>query len=104
MTFSFNTLNEVLNDVVEATIRDCKKVTKEQRGKCGLDVRAVPYSMYYNDNMLILPKQHRGMLDYYGGFEYVDKMHVIEAGNYVIYDASVPRVGKVIDNLIDSEE
>lgn len=101
---NFEELTERLNEVVEDVIRECKKVTDKQRGTCGLDIRAVPYTMYYNHYLLILPKQYRKLLDYYGGFEFVDEKHVTEAGNYVIYDGEDCRVSSVMVSLMDNEE
>ena len=56
--------------------------------------------MWYSDDCLAVRKRDRGVLDYYGGFEYVDADFVLVAGDYVFYYGEEDqRVGHVLDML-----
>ncbi len=54
--------------------------------KIGLDPRVGV--IYISREAIAAPLQSRGRLDYYGGFEYIDKADIITIGDYVIYLAS----------------
>ena len=51
--------------------------------KLNLDPRVG--AIYISKEAIAVPLQNRGRVDYYGGFEYVDKADIITIGDYVIY-------------------
>ena len=81
---NFDSLVDQVNDTVDLYIRQsCKLTTAAQ---LGLDPRA-GYTLYANvdDCVIAVSNRNRGMLDYYGGFEYVDKENVTTLGGYTFY-------------------
>ena len=50
----------------------------------GLDQRA-GYRLFINKEAIAVPAQDARNLQYYGGFEYVDKAYRTELGDWVIY-------------------
>jgi len=68
------------------------KETMRYKGiRLGLDIRAA-YQLYCCPEFIAVEKQYRGTLEYFGGFEYVDKEHVLTVGDIVYYFATDPRV------------
>lgn len=103
---NFEDIQYEVNGVADNAIDVMKRVTPEQRNNCGIDPRAVR-DMWYSDDCLAVRKRDRGVLDYYGGFEYVDDEFVLVAGDYVFYyGGEDQRVGNVLDMLngVNQEE
>jgi hypothetical protein len=69
----------------------------------GLDRRA-GYRLFVNDDCIVTDKDGDRTLQYYGGFEYVDKDYRIEMGDYVIYLGDDERVRGCIDSYYDTEK
>ena len=100
----FDEIQYEVNGVADNAVDVMKKVTDEQRNNCGIDPRAVR-EMWYSDDCLAVRGRDRGALDYYGGFEYVDKDFVLVAGDYVFYyGGEDQRVGIVLDMLNGREQ
>ena len=66
------------------------------RETLGLDERCG--FVFVNEDSIAVPKHGVGRLEYYGGFEYVDKEYRHELGDYVFYTADDDRVQEAIDN------
>jgi hypothetical protein len=67
-----------------------------------LDERSSYSSKIYVDeyfSMMIVSKRDDRALQYYGGFEYVNKEYRQEAGSYVIYHSDDERVQEHLDYL-----
>ncbi len=71
----------------------------------GLDDRAA-YSIWIpkTRDMIIVRKAEDGRMQYYGGFEYVDKSCRMELGGYVIYSSEDDRVARHLSYLAASGE
>ena len=61
----------------------------------GLDRRAA-YRVWVNSDCIIVSKSEDRTLQYYGGFEYVDRDYRYEMGDYVVYLMDDDRVKKHI--------
>ena len=72
------------------------------RENVGLDMRCG--TIYINEEYIAVDKYKAGTLDYYGGFEYVDKEHRTEMGYYVFYSRESSRVAEHIDRYFDRDE
>jgi hypothetical protein len=87
---------------------DFKQSTAEQRkaiGESVLDIRAVPYKMWYSEDVLVVQGgSSLRMLNYYGGFEYVDQECVYTAGDYVFFSGDDSRVSSVLNVLNGKEQ
>ena len=99
----FDEIQYEVNGVADNAVDVMKKVTDEQRNNCGIDPRAVR-EMWYSDDCLAVRGRDRGALDYYGGFEYVDKDFVLVVGDYVFYSDDDQRVRIVLDMLNGREQ
>ena len=73
----------------------------------GLDYRAGGIGLMINQECIVVPSGQDRTMQYYGGFEYVDKRDRREFGPYVIYTAEFnSRVQECIDRFygIEREE
>ena len=75
---------ETLNDQVESFLADHVTCTEKGAEDVGLDPRAA-YRLWVTIDAIIVPRFYDSGLQYYGGFEYVDKSHRQEIGDYVFY-------------------
>ena len=66
-----------------------------------LDKRSSYGKIYVDEyfSMMIVSKRNDRVLQYYGGFEYVNKEYRQEAGSYVIYHSDDERVQEHLDYL-----
>ncbi len=62
----------------------------------GLDRRAA-YGLWYNSTGIVIKRAYQSSMEYYGGFEYVDKEYVTIIGNYVFYSVKDSRVADYLD-------
>jgi hypothetical protein len=78
-------LRDQINALVQEQLKETKTVSAEQ---LGLDPRA-GYRLYVPtdeaETFIAVKKDNRHALDYYGGFEYIDKEYIFELGDYVFY-------------------
>ena len=72
---------DAVNRVVDAYVAKMKEARSTE---FGLDSRA-GYSLHYDDNCLVTPRREDRSLQYYGGFEYIDKECRREIGDWVVY-------------------
>lgn len=71
---------ESVNETVKAYIRTMTEIKAEELGldcRCGY--------LYVGVDCIAVPKHRDTPLQYYGGFEYVDKDYRTVVGNYVFY-------------------
>ena len=71
-------------------------------GDLGLDDRAA-YNLYIDESCIVVSKDCDGRLQYYGGFEYVDKSERKEYGNWVFYFNGDDRVHNHLRHYYDME-
>ena len=95
-----------MSNIAERYISTMDSMSAEQ---LGLDKRA-GYMLYVNDEAIAVEKRRDGSLQYYGGFEYIDKELRFDFGDYVIYmidrysDSDEPcRVKQCIDRITHTE-
>lgn len=92
---------EDINQRVEQFVQD--KATAVSAEALGLDRRA-GYSLYVTDDAVIVSKHDDRTLQYYGGFEYVDKDYRQELGDYVFYLRDDERVADHLDTYFERED
>ena len=66
-------------------------------GRCGWD-------FWVNKDCIVVEKGTDSVLQYYGGFEYVNKASRSEVGDYVIYLATDDRVREHIEQYFSNED
>ena len=83
-----------LNEKVELVI--AHQMTEVNANQLGLDPRA-GYKMFVNDEGIVISEDHDRNLQYYGGFEYVDKEYRRQYGSFVFYSAESSRVQECVE-------
>lgn len=89
---------ENIEKMVNTVVNSMTEVKPEQ---LGLDKRSA-YRLYVSEEAIAISKNRDGSLQYYGGFEYVDKNSRIEVGDYVFYTADDERVAGSIQFYEDA--
>lgn len=97
------TLFELTNKVDEIANAFVEKLAEVQPEDLGLDRRSA-YRLFVGDDVIGVPKGEDGVLQYYGGFEYVDKSCRVEIGSWVFYSSEDERVQNCLDYLNQGEE
>lgn len=98
---SFYDMQEQVFELADEYVSNMEQVNGSD---LGLDIRA-GYTLFVNvgDGVIACPVQFKSMLDYYGGFEYVDSHFVSTMGGYVFYTGGA-RVQECLDYFIDEKE
>ncbi len=81
--FSFDEIDNMIDDIVGGM----RKVNSKEIGldeRCGY--------VYINDEYICVKKNNKKAIEYYGGFEYIDREYVKEYGDYVFYSCEDERV------------
>jgi glutathione synthase/RimK-type ligase-like ATP-grasp enzyme len=68
----------------------------------GLDLRCG--RLFVNEDGIAVSKDGDRSLQYYGGFEYVDKDYRNELGDYVFYTVDDDRVREHVEQYLEQEE
>lgn len=101
----FDHLNRQVNDLVKETLeQDFKEATRDQLKDVRLDPRAMPCKAWFSDDTLVIRKSDERLLNYYGGFEYVDDRHRKTLGDYVMFSDECSRVSSILATLNGDEE
>ena len=91
---------DAMNGKVERYVIDeMERTTPEE---VGLDRRSAD-CLYITKDGVAVDKHSDRSLQYYGGFEYVDKFCRVEMGDYVFYTAESNRVYECIDRFYSLE-
>lgn len=95
---------EFVDHINHKVERFVNKLEFTNADKLGLDRRA-GYSIYIDvDRTCIVVKKYDDrVLQYYGGFEYIDKEFRYELGDYVFYSRDAERVDMCFNRLEESE-
>lgn len=93
--------NEINAQVEEMIADNATAVPAEQLRldrRCG--------TLYVSDHWIAKKASEAGSLNYYGGFEYINKEYVTTIGNYVFYsvDDDTSRVQNHIDYYMETNE
>ena len=88
-----------INEMVERHINKEMEQVYANRDTVGLDERCGV--LYINDEAVATAKHNDSRLQYYGGFEYVDKDYRQEIGDYVFYFSESSRVQDCIEHFYD---
>ena len=91
-------------EMTEKARRFTAQMTEVTATQLGLDSRAFWGYAFVDDSAIVVIKEQTRTLDYYGGFEYVDKEYRREVGDYVFYLAEDDRVRRHIDRYFGREE
>jgi hypothetical protein len=100
MSKLYELMNEI-NEKVEDLINEEFQTVRPDA--LNLDRRS-GYWLQINEDYIAARKDEQRSLEYYGGFEYVDKEHVTVLGDYVFYSADDERVQGHLDEFFIKEE
>ena len=90
-------IDRKISDMVNESMEE---VTPDQ---VGLDRRAA-YRLWVCEDAIAVRKDDDSRLQYYGGFEYVDKEFRKEYGDWVFYFSDDERVGEHLERYFEEEE
>lgn len=90
---SVDEIISAVTDVVDAYVT--AHMTKVAPEDLGLDRRCSAF-IYLDDSWIAVPLHSQQRMEYYGGFEYVDRDCVRTLGDYVFYSAEHSRVEDII--------
>lgn len=96
-------LIETIELSVERHINKHMEQISPARDNIGLDPRSA-YTLYVSGEAIAVRNTDDRTLQYYGGFEYVDKEYRKELGDYVFYLADDDRVAGHISRYFDRDE
>lgn len=91
-----------INEIVERHINKEFEQIYCGRENVGLDSRCGV--IYISEEAIAVDKHNDRTLQYYGGFEYVNKEYRAEVGDYVFYTADDDRVRDHIDRYYSQDE
>lgn len=101
---------DFVDEINEKVRRYVSKLTEVKAEELGLDRRA-GWTLWVDEDhtCIVIPKDRDGSLQYYGGFEYIDKEYRNEMGDYVFYSRDTDRVESCFCTLegkphLDDEE
>lgn len=69
----------------------------------GLDNRSA-YKLHIGESCIAIPTSNRSSLDYYGGFEYIDKDYVRVLGDWTFYMSGDNRVDECLNRVPDEDD
>ena len=97
---NFSDITERANELAEDIIADATQV---RTSVLGIDARAAR-NLFVGGDYIAVDKAADGSLQYYGGFEYVDKEYRVELGGYVFYGAGDSRVADHLSRLEPTDD
>lgn len=89
-------ISDFVDEVAYAIDKLVKRMDQVKPQDIGLDERSSYGPLYINSDWIVATSASAGVLNYYGGFEYVDSQYVLTFGNYVLYHSDDSRVMKHI--------
>lgn len=99
-----DSIYDLVDSLNEKMFRFTSQMESVKPKQLGLDERS-GYTLYVNEECIIVPNDYNDrQLQYYGGFEYVDKEFRQVIGDYVIYLNGDSRVQDCLDRFYDNEE
>ena len=87
-------LKSKVNELVEEYIQDSIKVNSED---VGLDRRCGTIILSSEGGWVAVDEHQLKRLEYYGGFEYIDRDCITAIGKYTFYDSSASRIEAILD-------
>ncbi len=91
-----------INEIVEDHLNKEFETVYASRDNIGLDSRCG--MVYISEDAIAVDKHRDGTLQYYGGFEYVNKDFRKEIGDFVFYLRGDSRVDEHLERFFDIEE
>jgi hypothetical protein len=89
-------IEDKINEINEAFSEIVHKMDKVSADEVGLDIRA-GYGLWVCEDGIAVSQAGDRALQYYGGFEYVDKEYRVAIGDWVFYSANADRVAQCLD-------
>ena len=100
----YNDALDFCEQMTEKARRFVGQMTEVKAKQLGLDPRSFYGVAYADESAIVVSKDQDRSLQYYGGFEYVDKEYRREVGDYVFYLAEDDRVREHLDHFLQAED
>ncbi len=99
----FKTIDNLLDEVEQLSHKFVDGMTRVKASRLGLDPRA-GYCLYVNEDCIAANYNDARLLDYYGGFEYVEREFRVQCGSYIFYLREDSRVDDHITRYFNNLE
>ena len=93
---SIEFIKERIDDIVDDYLRDSEAVEVSAED-IGLDRRAGRVFVSWQERWVAVASNSSRLIEYYGGFEYIDQENKTTVGRYTFYDDGSDRVDECID-------
>lgn len=80
----YDTVSDLVIEAKHAIWKHVQKMKYCSAKMMNLDSR-IGTTIYYDDDSIVVHKRIDSSLQYYGGFEYVDKDNRFDFGDYIVY-------------------
>ena len=104
MATDYHNALDFCEQMTQMANRFVSQMSEVQARDLGLDPRSFWGYAFVDETAIAVIKDQARTLDYYGGFEYVDKDYRREVGDYVFYLAEDERVREHIDRFLVKDE
>ena len=99
-------ITDLLEEIGDRIDEIAENIDWANADEIGLDIRAGRVKV--SPEGILVPEPRVRTLEYYGGFEYVDRNNVYKLGKYTFYSRGDQRVAEAIeyymDNKVEEEE
>ena len=99
----YNTITSLLDTVDQFSHEFVDTMTEVKANQLGLDLRA-GHCLYVSKDCIAVDRSGARLLDYYGGFEYVEPEFRVQCGSFIFYLRDDSRVDDHITQYFDSIE
>lgn len=96
-----NELLERIQSIENEIIQSCETYRAEE---LGFDRRCGDVLVPHNKQWIVIYKNNKGTMNYYGGLEYVDDEYVTELTTIVLYSREDSRIDGHLSSLDEPEE
>jgi hypothetical protein len=97
-TVTYNSICDMLDDIADATRLYVEtKMKAVKPSLLGLEGRCASI-LYIDKDCIAVKVSEDKLLQYYGGFEYVDRADRHQAGSFVFYFATSDRISRCLTN------
>lgn len=97
-------IHEALAEIEQITQNVIDEMVAVNAEDLGLDPRSAYRKLYVSRDCIAVRKEEDRTLQYYGGFEYVEKDCRFEMGDYVFYTIEDDRVEGHVSEYFDSND
>lgn len=97
-------LGDVLNKIGVVVDEFIEHMSEVRAESIGLDTRSCRGTLYISDEGIAIEKNDDRNMQYYGGFDYVDRGYRHEMGDYIFYEVDDGRIKECVDHWSEQSD